>query len=112
MNVIQKTFEKKLKDKLAKMPVESLLSEMTNNNYYFPYNIWKKYFERKSIESGKWISWFATRQAEKINDRTQAKTLKGIIENVKTEKEIKRKSYFWTCNKKLDFKLSDYAASF
>ncbi len=94
MNVIEKTFEKKLKVKLAKMPVETLLSEMTNNNYYFPYSIWKKYFDKKSIESGKWISWFATRQAEKINDITKAKTLKAIIENENTEKEIKRKSYF------------------
>ena len=94
MNVIEKTFEEKLKEKLAKMPVEDLLSEMTNNNYYFPYNIWKKYFDKKSIESGKWISWFATRQAEKINDINQAETLKVKIENKNENIEIRRKSFF------------------
>ncbi len=94
MNVIEKTFEKKLKEKLSKMPVENLLSEMTNNSYYFPYNIWKKYFDKKSIESGKWISWFATREAEKITDLKQVQTLKKIIENKNKNNEIRRKSFF------------------
>ncbi len=94
MSFIEKTFENRLIGKLAKLPVENLLIEMTNNNYYFPYNIWKKYFDKNSLESGKWISWFATRQAEKISDKTQVCTLKSIIENENTDQEIKRKSYF------------------
>lgn len=89
-----KLFENQLKKKLAKLPVEKLLIEMTNNKYYFPYNIWKKYFAKNSIESGKWISWFATREAEKIVDRKEADTLIKIIENSNLNYEIRRKAYF------------------
>ena len=92
MREIDNIFENQLKKKLAKLPVENLLIEMTNNNYYFPYNFWKKYFDRSSIESGKWISWFATRQAEKIADKKEFEKLKKIIENANPE--IKRKAYF------------------
>jgi len=92
MRKIDNIFENLLKKKLAKLPVESLLIEMTNNNYYFPNNIWKKYFDKSSIESGKWISWFATRQAEKIADKQEFEKLKKIIENASSE--IKRKAYF------------------
>ena len=94
MSWIKRTFENKLKKRLAKLPIESLLIEMTNNSYFFPYNFWKKYFDKNSIESGKWISWFATRQAEKIDDKSQADILKETIENETTEKLIKRKAYF------------------
>lgn len=94
MNWIESTFENRLKDKLAKLPIERLLVEMNNSNYFFPYNIWKKYFDKNSIESGKWISWFATRQAEKIQDLNYSDRLKKIIENEKTEKHIKSRAYF------------------
>jgi hypothetical protein len=94
MNWIETTFKNRLKNKLAILPIEELLIEMTNSNYFFPYNIWKKYFDKNSIESGKWISWFATRQAEKIDDLNYSDRLKKIIENEKTEKNIRRKAYF------------------
>tara|TARA_R110000868_G_scaffold371358_1_gene634880 strand:- start:59 stop:763 length:705 start_codon:yes stop_codon:yes gene_type:complete len=94
MRKIDIVFENQLKKKLAKLPVENLLIEMTNNSYYFPYNIWKKYFDKSSIESGKWISWFATRQAEKIYDKTKFEKLTTITENINLNSEIKRKAYF------------------
>jgi len=106
MNLIfAKHFENQLKKKLAKFTVEKLLIEMTNNNYYFPYNIWKKYFYKNSIDSGKWISWFATRQAEKIIDRKEGDKLIKIIENSNSKEEIRRNAYF--CLGYLSKNLSD-----
>jgi HEAT repeat protein len=97
--------ENQLKKRLARLPIEKLLIEMTNNNYYFPYNIWKKLFDKNSIESGKWISWFATRQAEKIIDRKEGDRLIEIIKNTNSKKEIRRKAYF--CLGHLSKNLSD-----
>lgn len=87
-------YEKKLEKELSLVSISELLEKMDDNSYYFPYNIWKKYFDRNVFELGKQISWFAYRQAEKTSNINQFEVLKEVIE--KSSSNIKKvdKAYF------------------
>lgn len=94
LNFIFNFYENKLIENLSKSSVKNVLEKMSDNNYYFPYNIWKKYFDKNSIEGGKQISWFAYREIEKINNINEFEFLKNICENQNSSKELINHSLF------------------
>ena len=94
LNFIFNLYEKKLIENLSNSSVKNILEKMNDNNYYFPYNIWKKYFDTNSMEGGKEISWFAYREIEKINDINNFEFLKSICEDLESNKELINKSFF------------------
>ena len=92
MRIIFDFFEKRLEKKLSKLQVQDLLVQMTNNQYYFPFNIWKSIFDRNSILGGKQISWFAKRQAENLKSIEDYEYLRKSALN--SDNKQKRQSYF------------------
>lgn len=71
-----------------------LLEQSSNEEYYFPYNIWKKLFGKNFIEGGKRISWFATRQLEKFDAINEFQDLKRVIEDKNSDEILVNRVYF------------------
>lgn len=94
LNLIFSFYESRLIENLSKSSVKTVLNKMNDNSYYFPYNIWKKYFDTSSIEGGQQISWFAYREIEKISDINEFAFLKKVIDNRDSNKEIVNNAYF------------------
>ncbi len=107
MSKITAFFEKKLEKRLSKLKIEELITEMCNDNYYFPYNIWKKCFDNQSIIGGKQISWFAVRQADKLNDKADFVKIKHLIETERPNDDWIRSAY--TCIGRLSRNTEDKA---
>ncbi len=105
MSKIFDFFEKKLERKISRMNIQDLIIQMSNKEYYFPFNIWRFVFDRNSIYGGKQISWFAARQAEKINSIKDFEYLKRTI--LSSDNVQKRNAYFCVGNLSKNLKNKD-----
>ncbi len=87
-------YEKRLIKKLSYSSIDVILEKTKDNSYFFPYNIWMKYFDRRTlIEGGKQISWFAYRQIEKVNNVEEFEYLQSIIDKT-SDTELINSIYF------------------